>query len=178
MTLTKHQGISLENAKSHPPAAGEQRRHLAGPERLTALGFRCWLAGYQSGTIDYWEQAWNAYAIALGPAAARTAVRDLSCWVRSVCAHARRDIQICPGLSDRFGHDECLAVSVIAAAQHDCPGVKACAFALLGAQPLDDVILSASRFAAGLRDNGLLLKPGPIVESLENAPATAAAATH
>jgi len=178
MTLTKREGVSREKAAGESPRADGHLRQLTGPERLTALGFRCWLAGHQTGTIDYWEQAWNSYATALGPVAARTAIRDLSCWVRSVNDNARRDIQICHGVCDRFGHDECLAVSVIAAAQHDCPGVKACAFALLGAQPLDDVILSASRFAAVLRDNQLLLKPGPIVEPLASAPATAGAAAH
>jgi len=141
-------------------------RELAGPERLAGLGFRCWLAGYQNGQITCWEDAWNLYARELGPESARSAIRDLSCWVRSVCSHAHRPIRICPAGCDRFAHDECLAVSMIAAAQHDCPAMKACAYALLGAQPLDDVIASASRFAACLRDNRMLLGPGPIVDPL------------
>ena len=43
-------------------------------ERLIGLGFRYWVAGYKSGDIDRWEDAWCIYAQALGPNAARTAV--------------------------------------------------------------------------------------------------------
>jgi len=139
---------------------------LEGPERLTGLGFRCWLAGHQNGQLTCWEDAWNLYARELGPEAARPAIRDLSCWVRAVSGHARRTITICPAQCDRFAYDECLAVSMIAAAQHECPAIKACAYALLGAQPLEEVIASASRFAACLRENQVLLGPGPIVEPL------------
>ncbi|MFP4538540.1 MAG: hypothetical protein ACLFPA_09575 [Dichotomicrobium sp.] len=139
---------------------------LGRAERLTGFGFRCWLAGYQNGTIDCWEQAWNAYALELGPHAARHAIRDLSCWVRSVSGHARRGIALCPAACTQFGYDECLAVSMIAAAQHKCPGVKACAFALLGCEQFDEVIASATQFAAVLRENSLVLGHSPIVEPL------------
>ncbi len=150
-------------------------RELTGPERLTGLGFRCWLAGQQDGQLTCWEDAWNLYARELGPEAARGAIRDLSSWVSAVSGHARRPIRICPAGCERFAYDECLAVSMIAAAQHDCPAIKACAYALLGAQPFDEVIASASRFAACLRENRMVLSPGPLVNPLA-APAIPATA--
>ena len=38
-----------------------------GAERLIGLGFRYWVAGYKSGDIDRWEEAWRIYAKALKP---------------------------------------------------------------------------------------------------------------
>jgi hypothetical protein len=78
-------------ASSQDSTSAETRLHaLTGAERLTGLGFRCWLSGYQNGAIDCWEHAWNAYAGELGPLAARSAIRDLSCWVRAVRGHAQQ----------------------------------------------------------------------------------------
>ncbi len=164
MTLVKRGGKRRNMSLMMHDTKRAFLRELSGPERLIALGFRCWLAGHQNGQMTCWEDAWNIYARELGPEAARPAIRDLSCWVRNVSAYAQRPIQICPAQCDRFAYDECLAVSMIAAAQHDCPAIKACAYALLGAQPFEEVILSASRFAACLRANQVLLNPGPIVD--------------
>ncbi len=169
MTLVKRGGKRRMMAAMVDKVRPSGLRELAGPERLTGMGFRCWLAGHQDGQLTCWEDAWNLYARELGPEAARVAVRDLSCWVRAISGHARRPIRICPASCERFAYDECLAVSMIAAAQHDCPAIKACAFALLGAQPFDEVIASASRFAACLRENGVLLGRSPIVDPLEGA---------
>ena len=172
MTLVKR-NRGRGTRSSAPEAARPPLQELSGAERLTGLGFRCWLHGYQGGQLTCWEDTWNFYACELGPEAARVAIRDLSSWVRQVSGHAQRPIRICPPASERFGYDECLAVSMIAAAQHDCPAIKACAYALLGAQPLDDVLLSATRFAACLRDNRMLLSPGVLVDPLA-APAISA----
>ncbi len=38
----------------------------SGAEWLVGVGFRCWLAGYDTGDIACWENGWNAYAQALG----------------------------------------------------------------------------------------------------------------
>jgi len=178
MTLVKRGTAHHRAARSVNGTSGPPLRQLMGPERLTGLGFRCWLAGYQTGQIACWEQAWNLYARELGPHAARGAIRQLSCWVRAVSGHAQRDIQTQPAACEHFCHDECLAVSMIAAAQHDCPAIKACAYALRGAQPFDEVIMSASRFASVLRENRLVLQAGPFVEPLSGKPAEPDAAVH
>ena len=54
-----------------------------GAERLVGVGFRCWLAGYETGDISCWESGWNAYSVALGPLHAKRAVTELACWVRA-----------------------------------------------------------------------------------------------
>ena len=65
---------------------------VAVPERLVGLGFRYWLTGFRTGDISCWERAWCAYSSTLGASLAKTAVTDLSCWVRAINRHARRDL--------------------------------------------------------------------------------------
>jgi hypothetical protein len=144
-------------------------RTLAGEleaERLIGLGFRYWVAGYKSGDIDRWEDAWRIYAQALGPNAARTAVSELSAWVRAVSAAARREIEVCAGDCAGFCRDECLAVSMIAACQHNtCPAMRACAFALIESSLIDEVVHHAESFAVTMRGLDKVLSPGLIVNA-------------
>lgn len=58
----------------------------SGAEWLVGVGFRCWLAGYDTGDIACWETGWNAYARVLGTERAKRAVTELACWVRAVRA--------------------------------------------------------------------------------------------
>ena len=68
--------------------ASTQGSQLGGPERLVGLGFRYWLKGFRTGDISCWERAWSAYSNVLGATAAKSAVTDLSCWVRAINRHA------------------------------------------------------------------------------------------
>lgn len=143
------------------PLIGER-----GAERLIGLGFRYWVAGYKSGDIDLWEEAWRIYSSALGPNAARTAVSELSAWVRAVSAAARREIEVCAGDCAGFCRDECLAVSMIAACQHNtCPAMRACAFALIESSLIDEVVHHAESFAVTMRGLDQMLSPGLIVNA-------------
>lgn len=143
-----------------------------GAERLIGLGFRYWVSGYKSGDIVRWEDAWRIYSQALGPNAARTAVSELSAWVRAVSAAARREIEVCAGDRDGFCRDESLALSMIAACQHNtCPAMRACAFALIESSLIDEVVHHAESFAVTMRGLDQVLSPGLIV----NAAAYAAA---
>jgi hypothetical protein len=137
-----------------------------GPERLVGLGFRYWVSGYQWGDIDRWEKAWCLYSAALGPQGAKTAVAELSAWVRAVSAATRRKIEVdcgeCPGLC----RDECLAVSMIAACQHNtCPAMRACAFALIESSLIDEVVHHAETFAITMRGLDKVLPPALIVNA-------------
>lgn len=133
------------------------------PEHLVGIGFRCWLAGYETGEIACWEQAWTAYADALGPVDAKRALGDLSCWVRAVKGHAQRRIETFPPGCKGFCRDECVAISMIASCQHNaCPALRACAFALLGCPMIDEVIEGAESFAATLRSVSQVLSPASI----------------
>lgn len=131
---------------------------LFGADRLVALGFRHWVAGYQTSDIACWEQAWHLFESELGPKAARRIVGDLSCWVRAITAASRREIEVFPGPCRGFCRDECVAVSLVASMQHGvCPALQACAKALLETCDCADVMGQSCVLAATLKENGLEL---------------------
>jgi len=124
---------------------------LNGAERLVGMGFRCWISGYQTCDIRYWENGWNLFARELGPEQAKAVVTELTGWARSICCHAERQISVCPLSKGDFCRDECIAVSLIAACQHkSCPALQACATALLGVTPAEPVVQTSTRFAHAL----------------------------
>jgi hypothetical protein len=125
---------------------------IAGPARLVGLGFRYWLTGFRTGDISCWERAWRAYARELGPAKAKSAVADLAGWVRAINRHSQRELKTSAFDCDRFCRDECIAIQMISACQHDaCPAMRACAFALLGCSMIEEVVEGAESFAATMR---------------------------
>jgi hypothetical protein len=129
-------------------------------ERLVGLGFRCWLRGYQSGTIRSWENCWTHYCRELGSRNARLAMTDLSSWVDSVRCHTLREIELCPYECPSFCNDEKLAISLIAAsAQDSCPALRACAAALLGSDRVEPVLKTAANFAITLETSGVTFAP-------------------
>jgi hypothetical protein len=129
-------------------SAGER----AAAARLVGLGFRYWLKGFRTGDISCWERAWCAYCDALGAAMAKGAVADLACWVRAINRHARRDLETAAVDCERFCRDECIAIEMISACQHEaCPAMRACAFALLGCSMIEEVVRGAENFAATMR---------------------------
>ena len=124
-----------------------------GAERLVGIGFRCWLAGYDTGDISCWENGWNEYSRTLGAERAKRAVTELACWVRAVRASASSTIENFPGGCPGFCADECMAISLIAASQHHrCPAMRACALALTGSDLVGPVIDAANAFADALQD--------------------------
>jgi hypothetical protein len=136
---------------------------LSAPDRLVGVGFRCWIAGFQQGDIGSWELAWDAFSRAVGARAAKPLMHDLACWVRAVQDTAKRQIEINPTECRKFCRDECLAISMIAAAQHSaCPAIRACAVALLGSPRIDDAMQEAEAFAAHLREADQILSPGTL----------------
>ncbi len=125
---------------------------LPRPETLVGYGFRCWLSGYQTGNIRNWEECWSFYRKELGNDTARKAVTDLASWVNAVRISTLRDIRLLPARCPSFCRDECLAVSLIAASQHQaCPALQACAYALIGADHIETVLKTAGNFAATLK---------------------------
>jgi hypothetical protein len=136
---------------------------LSAPERLVGVGFRCWLAGYQTSDIGCWEVAWQEFCRAVGPRAAKPLMTELACWVRAVQDCAERKIEVYPAQCRRFCRDECLAISMVAACQHSaCPAFRACAVALLGSNEIDEAIEGAEEFAYRLREADQMLSPGTV----------------
>ena len=133
---------------------------LGAPERLVGLGFRLWLSGLKTGDISYWEKAWCAYSSSMGTQAAKSAVRDLSCWVRTIRHNSRRNLETAAAGCDGFCRDECVAIAMISACQHEaCPAMRACAFALLGCSMIDEVVGGAESFARTLQGADRVLSP-------------------
>lgn len=141
---------------------------MAGPERLVALGFRFWTLGCKRGDIHAWERAFSVYSCKLGNREARLAVSGLSSWVACVNASARREICVAAADQREFCRDECLAVAMIAACQHDaCPALKACAFSLVEASMVDEVMTETESFATILRSLKQTLSPACIALAAE-----------
>lgn len=143
-------------------------------ERLVGIGFRCWLAGYDTADISCWETGWNYYANELGAADAKIAVSELACWVRNLRKSSCRKISYYPYGCQGFCKDECVAISMVAASQHSaCPAMRACAFALLGSSDIDGVVDSAISFASVLSASGHMLSDRSICDATTLLPHTA-----
>ena len=85
---------------------------------------------------------------------------DLSGWVRAVNLHAQRPLEAPAVDCDGFCRDECVAIAMIAACQHNaCPAMRACAFSLLGCSMIDEVVQGAESFAATMRGADQVLLP-------------------
>ena len=141
------------------------------PERLVGLGFRAWLAGYQTGDIACWEEAWAIYSNALGPERARPIVSDLSCWVRAIHNASCRSIEVYPSQRAGFCRDECMAIAMVAASQHGaCPALRSCAFALLENSTIDEVVEGAECLGAALRSCDRILSPNSICNAVALCP--------
>ena len=148
------------------PGPGKSRASALvpnGAEWLVGMGFRCWLAGYDTGDIAYWENGWNEYQRTLGAERARRAVTELACWVRAVRASASRRIEYSPFGCPGFCADECLAISLIAASQHHrCPAMRVCALALTGSELVGPVLDAANGFADALHEADQRLSPDAV----------------
>jgi hypothetical protein len=143
-------------------APGERPRTLrfSEPERLVGLGFRHWLHGCRTGDISSWEKVWCTYSGVMGAHAAKNAVGRLSCWVRAINTHTHRVLETPAADCTAFCRDECVAISMIAACQHNaCPAMRACAFALLGCSMIDEVVHVAEDFAATMLEADQVLSP-------------------
>ena len=149
--MSFHKRIDKQVSSKAPQRAYVPPR--TGAEWLVGVGFRCWLAGYETGDISYWENGWSEYARALGTERAKRAVTELACWVRAMRATASRKIEYYPFGCPGFCADECMAISLIAASQHHrCPAMRACALALTGSDLVEPVICSANAFADVLQE--------------------------
>ena len=138
-----------------PPA-----RCVKSTDALVGYGFRCWMMGCRNRTFDALQSCWRCYAHFLAPEETRQAMTELACWVRVLETESARAIRINPLEADSFSADERMAVSVIAACQHQaCPALRACTEALIGAGDVDATIKAARGFAYFLDDAGLTLSP-------------------
>ena len=128
------------------------------PERLVGIGFRSWLTGFSTSDIHCLEDAWNTFSGTLGNERAKTLLIELSQFVRAVKVSTQRDIEVQTSGCRGFCRDECLAISIIAACQHDArSALAASAAALIGSDDIGDTLCGAQRFACGLKSANQIL---------------------
>ncbi|MGH6925166.1 MAG: hypothetical protein ACRED5_15645 [Propylenella sp.] len=143
------------------------------PERLVLEGFRRWIAGYASGDLTHWEEAWNLYAASLGPRAARGVVDGLARFVRSV-----RDWSVCPiacfpGGCRHICRQECFALAMVSASQNqDLDCLAAAMRHLLDPEGHEEAMLPALAYAEAMKERDLLLMPVPkaVIEEIAGRP--------
>ncbi|MCB1504076.1 MAG: hypothetical protein KDJ47_03785 [Hyphomicrobiaceae bacterium] len=135
-------------------------------EAIVGLGFRGWIAGYQSGEIGCWQEVWKLYSNLLGTKHAEAAVGSLSEWAKAVAVASHHQISVRPLSACGFCRDECLAISMIAACQHNtCPAMRACAFALIENSMVDEVLHHAGTYALTLRSVEHVISPSWIINA-------------
>jgi hypothetical protein len=137
------------------------------PERLVGFGFRRALKAIETGDQMPWEFAWQEFANATDPDRATQLVARLSVWARAVRRCSGRRIETLPSSCPGFCRDECLAISMIAASQHQvCPALRACAFALMGASEISPALEASDAFGAALTRSGQILSPLSVCNAL------------
>lgn len=87
------------------------------PERLVITGFRSIMAACDLGDMECWETVWRHYIAEVGTVPACRMVGELQYWTRSVRHHAGRPVSYYPQCCRYLCYDECMAISIIAAAQ-------------------------------------------------------------
>lgn len=128
------------------------------PERLVGLGFRCSVAELACSSEACWQAINRTYMDALGPDAGKALLLQLSQFTCSVQEAAQRQLTVNERECRGFCRDECLAISLIAACQHDVrPALRASACALTGSADIGGTLNSAQHFAEGLACAGQLL---------------------
>lgn len=145
---------------------GTNRTDRYPAEAIVGLGFRGWISGYQNSDVGCWQEVWRLYSNLLGPKHAETAVSSLAMWSKAVAVSSRNSISVRPLGACGFCRDECLAISMIAACQHNtCPAMRACAFALIENSMVDEVLHHAGTYALTLRSVEHIVSPSWIVNA-------------
>jgi hypothetical protein len=143
------------------------------PERLVLEGFRRWMAGYATGDLTHWEEAWNLHAASLGPRDARVVVDRLARFVKIV-----RDWSICPiacfpGGCRHICRHECFALAMVAASQNgDLDSLAAAMRHLIDPDGHEEAMLPALAYAEAMKENNLMLMrvPKTVIEEIAGRP--------
>lgn len=131
------------------------------PEKLVLEGYRRWLAGYESGSVTPWEMTQILYEELLG-AEGRRVVTELSHFVRTLRRCAACPLRSFPFNAHHVCRDECLALGLIAALQHDDEGATATCLSAMACPALAaNVAEAAASFADALAAARHYLLPIP-----------------
>lgn len=114
------------------------------PEKLVLEGYRRWLAGFESGSVIPWEMTQTLYEELLGAAQGRQVVAELSHFVRTLRRCAACPLKSFPFNAHHVCRDECLALGLIAALQHDDEGAAATCLAAMSCSALSAHLATAA----------------------------------
>jgi hypothetical protein len=149
---------------------------LARPaERLVISGYRNMMAAYELGDGACWEEIWHSFTHELGSRAARRTVGEVQYWVRTLRANSERPLAFFPNRSLQLCEDECIALSLVAAAQTgDCEAGCLAAGMLIGTEEalrVNDVWQASSHLATALHCSGQVMHacPRTVIRMLGNA---------
>jgi hypothetical protein len=132
------------------------------PEKLVLEGYRRWLAGYESDSVTPWEMTQTLYEELLGAAEGRRVVAELSHFVRTLRRCAACPLKSFPFNAHHVCRDECLALGLIAALQHDDEGAAAICLSAMACPALSaNVAEAAASFADALAAARHYLLPIP-----------------
>jgi hypothetical protein len=132
------------------------------PEKLVLEGYRRWLAGYDSGLVTPWEMTQTLYEELLGPAEGRRVVAELSHFVRTLRRCAACPLKSFPFNAHHVCRDECLALGLIAALQHDDhEAARTCLSAMACPALAANVVEAAACYADALAGARHYLLPIP-----------------
>lgn len=153
-----HHVLEKINQEKTPIYFAKKPQIKKSPDELVGLGFRFWMAGYQNNDFEFWKKTWDHFNQTIGTSAARTTVSELASWAQTVQSSALRDIEVSLTEQEQFGRDERMAITMVAAGQHNaCPALQACAGALLGAVEVENVVEASTNFGHQLLEKKLLL---------------------
>lgn len=131
------------------------------PEHLVLEGYRHWSAGYDTGSIQPWEMAWDIYENTLGTLDGRAALAELSGYIRVLRRCASCPLRAFPFHSHHFCIEECLTLGLIAGLQHDDETAELCLRHITCSLRCDEVRDAAASFAETLREFDQVLLPIP-----------------
>ncbi len=135
--------------------------------QMVGRSFRCAMLARREASGVFWSYAWQEIADLAGPARADNLVTALGQFVESIDRTATRRIEVLPNGCPGLCRDECLAVSIIAAAQLGaCPALKACVYALIDSGNVETCIATAGLYSAALRDAGQTLPRDAVCNAL------------
>ncbi len=146
-------------------------------ERLVISGYRNMMAALELGDGACWEEIWRSFTHELGAQEARRTVGEVQYWVRTLRANSQRSLAFFPHRSLHLCEDECIALSLVAAAQAGDAETGCHAAGLLtgtGEVPrLRDVWQASTHLAAALQSSGQVMHacPRAVIARLAAAPA-------
>lgn len=143
------------------------------PERLLVEGYRAWLNGYETGSIDCWEIGWQVFVDELGSSQARRLYGEISYWVRETRGCAAQQLRCFPYGCQCLCRDECLLLALVAAVQNGNDESVARAVGHLAAEEKQDALLRAARCLAEALDDihqRLLPVPPHVIDDVAGRP--------